>query len=57
VVGFATQTVLTHAVAGTFLAVSRPFKCGDLMTVAKQTGTVIGIRIMHTVLESREGRY
>ncbi|MFQ6086072.1 MAG: mechanosensitive ion channel family protein [Candidatus Bathyarchaeia archaeon] len=55
VVGFATQTVLKHAIAGIFIALSRPFKHGDLITVAGQTGTVKGISLMHTTLESQQG--
>ncbi len=55
VIGFATQSVLTHAVAGIFIAISRPFKYGDLVTIAGQTGEVKEITIMHTKLESSEG--
>ena len=52
VIGFATQSVLTHAVAGIFIAISRPFKHGDLVTVTGQTGIIKEIKIMHTKLES-----
>lgn len=55
VVGFATQTVLTHAVAGIFIAVSRPFRVGDTVTIAGKTGVVKEIRLMHTTLASQEG--
>jgi hypothetical protein len=55
VVGFATQTILTHVVAGIFLLISRPFTYGDVITVAKQTGTVKEIKIMHVVLETEDG--
>jgi len=55
VVGFATQTILSHVVAGVFLVLSRPFKYGDVITVAGQTGAVKDIRIMHTVLEAPDG--
>jgi len=55
VVGFATQTILTHVVAGIFLLLSRPFTYGDVITVAKQTGTVKEIKIMHIVLETEDG--
>lgn len=55
VVGFATQTVLTHAIAGIFIVLSRPFKHGDLITVAGQTGIVKAISLMHTTLDSQQG--
>lgn len=55
VVGFATQSVLTHAVAGIFIAISRPFKYGDLVAIAGQTGVVKEITIMHTKLKSSDG--
>ncbi len=51
VVGFATQTILSHVVAGVFLLVSRPFTYGDTVTVAGQTGVVKEIKLMHLVLE------
>ena len=55
VVGFATQTIFTHVVAGVFLLISRPFTYGDVITVAKQTGTVKEIKLMHVVLETEDG--
>lgn len=55
VVGFATRSVLTHAIAGIFIALSRPFKHGDLITVAGQTGVVKAISLMHTTLDSQQG--
>ncbi|MCW4027109.1 MAG: mechanosensitive ion channel [Candidatus Bathyarchaeota archaeon] len=54
VVGFATQTILSHVVAGVFLLVSRPFTYGDTVTVAGQTGLVKEIKLMHLVLEDEE---
>jgi len=55
VVGFATQTVLSHAVAGVFIAITRPFKPGDLVTIAGNTGIVEDIKLMHTVIRSQSG--
>ncbi|MCS7119673.1 MAG: mechanosensitive ion channel [Nitrososphaerota archaeon] len=55
VVGFATQTILTHVVAGIFLLISRPYTFGDVITVAGQTGIVKEVKIMHLVLESLDG--
>jgi hypothetical protein len=55
VVGFATQTILSHVVAGVFLLVSRPFTYGDVVTVSGQTGVVRKITLMHLVLETEDG--
>jgi hypothetical protein len=55
VVGFATQTILTHVVAGIFLLLSHPFTYGDVITVSKQTGVVKEIKLMHVVLETEDG--
>lgn len=55
VVGFATQTILSHVVAGVFLLISRPFTFGDTVTVSGQTGTVEKIKLMHLVLLSEDG--
>ena len=56
VAGFATQTVLGNAVAGLFLALGRPFNIGDEATVAGNSGMVMDITLMHTILavEDRE---
>lgn len=55
VVGFATQTILSHVVAGVFLLLSRPFKYGDTVTVMGKTGVVKEITLMHLVLETVDG--
>ena len=54
VVGFATQTILSHLVAGVFLLLSRPFKHGDTITISGKTGVVKEITLMHLVLETEE---
>ena len=55
VVGFATQTILSHVVAGVFLLISRPFTYGDRVTVSGHTGVVKKIKLMHLVLENEDG--
>jgi len=55
VVGFATQTILSHVVAGIFLLITRPYTFGDTITVAGQTGVVKEIKLMHLVLEATDG--
>jgi len=54
VVGFATQTILSHVVAGVFLLLSRPFRYGDIVTVSGQTGVVKEIKLMHLILETED---
>ena len=54
VAGFATQTVLGNAVAGLFLAIVRPISIGDNITVSGNSGKVIAITLMHTVLRTDE---
>jgi small-conductance mechanosensitive channel len=56
VVGFAAQTVLTHAIAGMFLLISRPFKHGDMITLSGETGSVKEIKLMHTILRTKDGK-
>jgi hypothetical protein len=55
VVGFATQTILSHVVAGVFLLLTRPFTFGDVITVSGQTGTVKEVKLMHLILEAEDG--
>ncbi|MEM2430904.1 MAG: mechanosensitive ion channel [Candidatus Bathyarchaeia archaeon] len=55
VVGFATQTVLSHFVAGIFIILTRPFRFGDMITIAGQTGIVKEMKIMHLILETKDG--
>ncbi len=55
VVGFATQTILSHVVAGIFLLLSRPFRYGDTVTIMGRTGKVKEITLMHLVLETSDG--
>ena len=61
VVGFATQNVLTQAVSGIFLAITRPFRIGDHVIIYNRSagdpreGIVEDIGIMHTALRSVDG--
>jgi hypothetical protein len=55
VVGFATQTILSHVVAGVFILLTRPFTFGDIITVSGHTGTVKEIKLMHLILEAEDG--
>lgn len=56
VVGLATQSVLTQALAGVFLATSRPFKVTDRVNVAGQEGVVVDVTSLFTVLDTEQAR-
>ena len=55
VVGFATQTFMSNALAGIFVLITRPFTFGDTITIATNTGKVKEIHVMHIILESLDG--
>jgi small conductance mechanosensitive channel len=57
-VGFASQQVVGNALAGLFLAVSRPFGIGDKVSIPglKAEGVVADIGVMYTVLETGDKR-
>ncbi|MEM1625743.1 MAG: mechanosensitive ion channel [Sulfolobaceae archaeon] len=50
VIGFATQQILGQAIAGLFLLIARPFKIGDVVTVAGDTGKVEDITTLFTFI-------
>lgn len=54
VVGFATQNIISNVFAGMFLAIGRPFKIDDEITVMGNTGKVIEFTVMHTVIDTEE---
>ena len=54
-IGLALQGTLTHVAAGVMLAIFRPFRIGDSITVGGNTGTVTDINIFFTVLETADG--
>ncbi len=55
VIGFASQNVLGNIIAGLYLAVTRPFKIGDKVTVFGNTGIVFDIGLLYSKLKSEEG--
>lgn len=55
VMGFASQTILSNALSGLILAIIRPFKVGDEVTVLGQSGIVKDIKLMHTIIETQDG--
>ena len=54
VAGFASQTVMGNAVAGLFMAIARPIKVADSVTIGGNSGVVIKITLMHTVLNAED---
>ncbi len=54
VAGFASQTVMGNAVAGLFMVIARPIKVADRVTIGGNSGIVIKITLMHTVLSGED---
>ncbi len=55
-IGLALQGTLGNFAAGIMLLMLRPFKVGDVITVAGQTGTVYEIELFSTSLDSLDNR-
>lgn len=55
VIGFATQQVLSQAVAGLFLLIIRPFKIGDLVNIAGEDGVVEDVATLFTTVLKNDG--
>ncbi|MEZ5041360.1 MAG: mechanosensitive ion channel [Saprospiraceae bacterium] len=56
-VGMALQGSLGHFASGVLLLVFKPYKVGDLVTIGGgQTGTVLGIQIFNTVLQTLDNK-
>lgn len=56
VVGFAAKSTLANLVSGLMLAVYRPFRIGDLVTLENLTGTVEDITLRHTIVRTWENK-
>lgn len=55
VIGFASQNILGNIIAGLYLAITRPFRMGDKVTVFGNTGIVFDIGLLYSKLKSEEG--
>lgn len=55
VVGFATQQVLSQAIAGLFVLLVRPVRIGDKVTVAGETGIVEDVATLFTTIRKEDG--
>ena len=56
-IGLAMQGTLSNVAAGVMLLVLRPFRVGQFIEVASQSGTVQEIGLFTTILETRDGVY
>lgn len=55
-IGLALQGSLSNLAAGIMLMLLRPFRVGDVVTVAGQTGKVDDIELFHTKLDTADNR-
>jgi small conductance mechanosensitive channel len=55
VVGFAAQNIIGNAIAALYLAITRPFKIGDRITVFGNTGVVYDIGLLYSKLHMDSG--
>ena len=56
VVGFAAKSTLANLISGLSLAVYRPFRIGDKVTLEDEYGTVEDITLRHTVVRTWQNR-
>ena len=54
VIGLAAQNIIGNVVAGTILAIMRPVRISDEITVMGNTGIVVEIGVMHTIVDGGE---
>jgi len=54
VLGFAAKSALANLISGLFLAIYRPFRIGDTVTIEGEYGTVEDITLRHTVVRTWE---
>ena len=57
VIAFATQNLVGNVVAGVMLAIVRPVRIGDQVTVLASSGQVKEIALIYTILEDGENWY
>lgn len=56
IIGLAAQATLSNIFSGISLAVSRPFRIGDVLTIRDEYGTVEDITLRHTVIKTWENK-
>ena len=55
VIGFASQNVLGNLISGLYLAITRPFRIGDKVTVFGNTGVIYDIGLLYSRLRTEDG--
>jgi small-conductance mechanosensitive channel len=55
VVGFASQNVLGNLISGLYLAITRPFRIGEKVTVFGNTGVIYDIGLLYSRLKTEDG--
>jgi small-conductance mechanosensitive channel len=55
VIGFASQNVLGNLISGLYLAITRPFRIGEKVTVFGNTGIIYDIGLLYSRLRTEEG--
>ena len=56
VVGFAAKSTLSNLISGLSLAIYRPFRIGDKVTIEEEYGTVEDITLRHTIIRTWENK-
>jgi small-conductance mechanosensitive channel len=56
ILGVSLQSLIGNAIGGMVLAITRPFRIGDSITVFGNTGRVYDIGLLFTILTATEGR-
>jgi small conductance mechanosensitive channel len=55
VIGFASQNVLGNLISGLYLAIARPFRIGEKVTVFGNTGIIFDIGLLYCKLRTDDG--
>lgn len=55
VIGFASQNILGNLISGLYLAITRPFRIGEKVTVFGNTGIIYDIGLLYSRLRTEEG--
>ena len=54
--GFAFQDIVANFVSGVFLIFKRPFREGDVVSIAENEGIIRGVELRTTIIESFQGK-
>lgn len=57
IIGFAVQNIVANLISGIFLAIERPMKIGDAVSVADVTGIVEDTNIFSTIMRTFDGLF